>query len=194
MLENIWEELATTLANATDGDDLVKLYNTLMAARVRSPQYHHESGAEAPANVVFARDTRASGSRLVECLTDAFKATNVNFTDYKLATTPQLHYYVRCINTKGSQEEYGDATEAGYYSKLSGAFKNIMEGVKPQGTVTVDCANGVGGPKLRELMKYIPLPREGGLKIKVVNDDVHKPDMLNVEVGLTFRPCPTHRG
>ena len=62
-----------------------------------------------------------------------------------------------------------------------------MHGRKPNGGVTVDCANGVGGPKLRELVKYLPTTAEGGLDIKVVNDDVVKPDRLNYQVSIKHR-------
>jgi phosphoacetylglucosamine mutase len=113
-------------------------------------------------------------------------ATNVNFTDYKLLTTPQLHYIVRCINTKGTQEEYGESTEEGYYQKLSKAFKQLIVGRKPRGSVTVDCANGVGGPKLKEFLKYLPSTTEGGLEIKIVNDDVFRPEHLNHQCGADF--------
>lgn len=133
-----------------------------------------------PARVVFARDTRASGSRLVGVLNAALTATEVEFVDFKFMTTPQLHYVVRCKNTLGTQYEYGEPTEQGYYEKLANAFKKVMRGVKVQGGLTVDCANGVGGPKLRELMKFL-----SGIDIKVVNDDVINPDSLNFDV------CPT---
>lgn len=131
-----------------------------------------------PARVVFARDTRASGSRLVGVLNAALTATEVEFIDLKYMTTPQLHYVVRCKNTLGTQYEYGEPTEQGYYEKLAQAFKKVMQGVKVQGNLTVDCANGVGGPKLRELMKFL----DSSLDIKVVNDDVINPDSLNFEV------------
>lgn len=134
------------------------------------------------ARVIFARDTRASGSTLVAALTAGLQATNVEFEDYKLLTTPQLHYLVRCDNTKGTQYAYGEVSEKGYYEKLSEAFKKAMAGKTAQGHVTVDCANGVGGPKLREIIKYLPDGSNGGVDIKVVNDEVHKPEMLNVSV------------
>lgn len=133
-----------------------------------------------PARVVFARDTRASGSRLAGVLNAALTATEVEFVDEKFMSTPQLHYVVRCKNTLGTQYEYGDPTERGYYEKLAAAFKKVMRGVKTQGSLTVDCANGVGGPKLRELIKHLG----PGLDIKVVNDDVINPDSLNFEVRL----------
>lgn len=139
-----------------------------------------------PARVVFARDTRASGSRLVGILSAALTATEVEFVDFKFMTTPQLHYIVRCKNTLGTPYEYGEPTEQGYYEKLGGAFKKVMKGVKIQGHLTVDCANGVGGPKLHELIKYLPSAAEGGIDIKIVNDNVIDPNSLNFEVGQRF--------
>ena len=135
-----------------------------------------------PARVVFARDTRASGSRLVGVLTTALTAANVEFIDFKYLTTPQLHYIVRCKNTLGTPYEYGEPTEQGYYQKLAEAFKKVMNGRTTSGAVTVDCANGVGGPKLRELVKYLPTAKDGGVDIEVINDNVINPDSLNFEV------------
>ena len=115
-------------------------------------------------------------------LVDALEASNVEFTDFKLLTTPQLHYLVRCENTKGTQYAYGDVSEKGYYEKLAAAFKNAMQGKKLPGSVTVDCANGVGGPKLHELVKHLKKGSEGGVDIKIINDDVLRPESLNHEV------------
>ncbi|TKA53012.1 hypothetical protein B0A49_09828 [Cryomyces minteri] len=178
MLEGSWEPHATLLANAKTDQELLDTYNWL-AREVKA-------NTDAPAHVIFARDTRASGPRLVECLTDALKAAGAEYTDYKILTTPQLHYLVRCVNTKGTQYEYGEASEEGYYKKLGEAFKTAMTHRKTSGSVTVDCANGVGGPKLRELIKYLPRGAEGGVDIKVVNDDVVNPDILNSNCGADY--------
>lgn len=137
----------------------------------------------APARVIYARDTRASGATLVASLVDALKGSDAEYTDYKLLTTPQLHYLVRCVNTQGTQYEYGEVSENGYYNKLAAAFKLAMKHCKANGPVTVDCANGVGGPKLHELIKHIPKEL---LEIKVVNDDVLKPENLNMQCGADF--------
>lgn len=173
-----WEGLATTLAN-TPNDKLGKAYedlvNDTLVDEIR--QLH-----ERPAKVVFARDTRASGPYLVTALKAALDAAKVEYTDYGLLTTPQLHYIVRCINTLNSPYAFGEPTERGYYEKMSKAFKAIMHGRTIKGAVTVDCANGVGGPKLREMIKYLPTAKEGGIDIKVVNDDVVRPESLNSEV------------
>ncbi len=135
--------------------------------------------------MVFARDTRASGSRLVSALLAALEASGTEYTDYKLLTTPQLHYITRCLNTKDTPYEYGEPTEEGYYQKIATAFKAATGTRKFNGPVTVDCANGVGGPKLRELIKYLPSASNGGLEIKVVNDNVVEPERLNHQVNIS---------
>ena len=132
--------------------------------------------------MIFARDTRASGPRLVSALVAALEASDAEYTDYKLLTTPQLHYITRCLNTKDTPYEYGEPTEKGYYEKIAAAFKTAIGTRKFNGPITVDCANGVGGPKLRELIKYLPTASDGGLEIKIVNDNVVEPERLNHQV------------
>ncbi|KAL2866735.1 phosphoacetylglucosamine mutase PCM1 [Aspergillus lucknowensis] len=177
MLEAEWEAYATKLANASM-ETIADVYEELVK--------EIDVSMENPARVVFARDTRASGSRLVGVLGAALTATQAETLDLKFMTTPQLHYVVRCKNTLGTQYEYGEPTEQGYYEKLAAAFKRVMRGIKVNGALTVDCANGVGGPKLRELIKYLHSPEEGGVDIKVVNDDVINPDSLNFECGADY--------
>jgi hypothetical protein len=174
------------LAN-TPNDKLAGEYETILNETLVSniDQIH-----ERKAKVVFARDTRASGPYLVSILKAALNAVDVEYTDYGIMTTPQLHYVVRCINTMNTPYAFGEPTEQGYYSKMAKAFKALMHGRTIRGSVTVDCANGVGGPKLRELIKYLPTAKEGGIDIKVVNDDVVRPEALNFEVSL---PLPSAR-
>lgn len=139
------------------------------------------------AKIVFARDTRESGPHLVAALKAALDALNVEAQDYGHLTTPQLHYMVRCHNfIKSPQYYFGEPTEEGYYQKMANAFKKVMSGRTIKGHLTVDCANGVGGPKLRQLMKYLPSSKDGGLDINVVNDDVITPSALNYDVSMRF--------
>ncbi|EEH19944.2 hypothetical protein PABG_02203 [Paracoccidioides brasiliensis Pb03] len=177
MLVTNWEKYASRLANAPL-EKLGDMYSDLID--------EIEIKMENPACVVFARDTRASGSRLVGVLSSALTATETEFEDFKYLTTPQLHYIVRCKNTLGTLYEYGEPTEKGYYQKLSAAFKKVMRGRATSGAVAVDCANGVGGPKLRELIKYLPNAQAGGVDIKVINDNVINPESLNYECGADF--------
>ncbi|KAM4059588.1 phosphoglucomutase/phosphomannomutase, alpha/beta/alpha domain I [Hirsutella rhossiliensis] len=174
MLEQEWEAYATHLVNCPSDQALLDTYKALAA------QLKIDTGALA--RVVYGRDTRPSGHRLVAALADALDATNTDHTDYKILTTPQLHYLTRCVNTEGTPKSYGHASEAGYYQKFSDAFVRALRGRKIQGQLTVDCANGVGGPKLSELLKVIPKDVTG-FDVKVVNDDVLRPEVLNLECG-----------
>lgn len=183
-VQGSWEAYATQLANAPNDQALVETYTKLASTLKVRP--------DAPAHVVFARDTRASGPALVASLVDALEACEADITDYEVFTTPQLHYVTRCINTKDTTYRYGDASEEGYYQKMASAFKLAMKHKKIKGSVTVDCANGVGGPKLHELVKHLPTAAEGGIDIKIVNDTVSKPEMLNVQVRriITLHDAP----
>ena len=176
-----WEEYATKLANTENalfGDIYEKLTNDLLVDPVH--QVHMRKS-----RVVFARDTRASGPHLVKALKASLDAINVEYIDYGILTTPMLHHMVRCLNTKNSPRPFGEASEEGYYRKMAKAFNKAMYGRKINGHLTVDCANGVGGLKLHEFLKHLPNASNGGIDIKVVNDDVIRPEALNYEVSVS---------
>lgn len=174
MLEQSWEAYSTDLANANTDEEVIEIYKKLETSLKINP--------ETQARVIFARDTRPSGPKLVTALSDALDATGAEYTDYKTLTTPQLHYLTRCTNTEGTPQSYGEVSEQGYYEKLSSAFARAIKGKKTVGPVVVDCANGVGGPKLAELVKYLSKAAEGAIEIRVLNDDVLKAESLNHEV------------
>lgn len=173
MLEQDWETYATAIVNCSTDAELVERYDTFAKEL--------KIDLKAPARVIFGRDTRPSGHKLVTALAAAFDATNTEYVDYKLLTTPQLHYLTRCTNTEGTPSAYGKVSEVGYYEKLSEAFVRSLRGRKVEGTLTVDCANGVGGPKLSEFLKYVPKDKTA-FEVKVVNDDVLRPEVLNLDV------------
>ncbi|RKF61095.1 Phosphoacetylglucosamine mutase [Erysiphe neolycopersici] len=176
MLERSWEVYATELANTKD-EDVAKVYLNLREKLKINPT--------ARARVVYARDTRMSGIRLAKILVDGLQAAEAEYTDYKLLTTPQLHYITRCINMEGTEQSYGEPSEKGYYQKLSEAFARAIKDKKIKGAVTVDCANGIGGPKLAEMKKYLQNLTDK-LEIRITNDDVIKPENLNFECGADF--------
>ncbi|KAF2133486.1 Phosphoacetylglucosamine mutase [Dothidotthia symphoricarpi CBS 119687] len=177
MLQEDWEVISTEMANQATPEDVSKYYHDIAAK--------HNIDLSIQARVVVARDTRVSGARLLGCLQGGLAAAGAEQKDYGFLTTPQLHYMVRCLNTEGTKEAYGVPTEKGYYEKFAAAFKTALRGKKPAGHLTVDCANGVGGPKLTELIKYLP-SKEEGLEIFVVNDNVIKPESLNVDCGADY--------
>ncbi|KAK4547644.1 hypothetical protein LTR36_000601 [Oleoguttula mirabilis] len=175
MLEQEWEFWATGLANSKDGAELRNGY--MHAVKDLKIEQTKE------AKVIFARDTRPSGARLVKALIAGLEATGTKYIDYGYATTPQLHYLVRATNTQNQPIPYGEVSMEGYYKKTAEAFKQAMKYATPKGPVTVDCANGVGAPKLKELMKYLG---PDILEINIVNDKIENPDVLNKNCGADF--------
>lgn len=123
-----------------------------------------------------------SGPELVKALEDGLATTGAVSTDYGIVTTPQLHYIVRSLNTLNSPNSYGVPTELGYYEKLSKAYKTVLAGYNKTYSITVDAANGVGGPKVKELSKYL----DGLVNIAVVNDKYTEPSLLNQDCGADY--------
>ena len=183
MHEQDWEAYATKLVNCASDKEVGQTYFEL-ATQLKID-------TSAPASVIFGRDTRPSGATLIKALADALDATMTKYTDYKILTTPQLHYLTRCINTEGTPQSYGEVSEEGYYKKLSDAFVHALKGRRVNGQLTIDCSNGVGGPKLAEFLKYVPA--ETGLKVKIVNDDVLRPEVLNLEVWALLSDHPAQQ-
>lgn len=118
MLEAAWEGHATTLANAPTTEAFLSEVESLIRLT--------KIDMQKPARVVYARDTRPTGPTLVAALEDGLKALNAEARNEGVKTTPILHYFVRCINSKGTKEEYGEDSEEGYMKKLSGAFKKLV--------------------------------------------------------------------
>jgi len=175
MLEQAWEVYATELANARDDDSIVKVVDSIVA--------RNDINLDNEANVIYAYDTRPSCASLVVALKDGLDAAGAKSIDFGLKTTPQLHYLVRCINTQGTNDAYGEPTEEGYYTKLSAAFKTLMKGKPILPTVHVDCANGVGAPKLRDFLKYIDA---NVWYAQIVNDDINTKGKLNYNSGADY--------
>ncbi len=78
MLEQDWEHLATVLVNCPTDEALLETYNKI-AAQLKI-------NVSAPAKVVYGRDTRPSGHKLVGALADALIATDSEYVDYKILT------------------------------------------------------------------------------------------------------------
>lgn len=118
MLESDWEGYATLFVNARTTDELMK--------EIKKVTDLLHINMEAPARVVYGRDTRPSSESLTTCLEEGFVAMGADGRNVGVVTTPILHYFVRCINTKGSMEEYGVDSEEGYYTKMGTSFKSLM--------------------------------------------------------------------
>ena len=118
MLEAVWEGHATLLANAETTNEFIDKLNHLINIT--------KVDLSKPARVVYARDTRPSGESLVAALEDGFKALGAEARGAGVTSTPILHYLVRTINTKGTNESYGDDSEQGYHEKLRDSFKKLV--------------------------------------------------------------------
>ncbi|XP_032340415.1 phosphoacetylglucosamine mutase [Camelus ferus] len=158
MLAPSWEEHATCLANAEDQN----LQSVLMDISEKVAVNLHQD-----AFVVIGRDTRPSSEKLSQSVIDGVTVLGGQVHDYGLLTTPQLHYMVYCRNTSG---QYGEATTEGYYEKLSKAFVELTGQAFCSGDdhrkLKVDCANGIGALKLREMKPYF----SQGLSVQLFND------------------------
>ncbi|RUP49039.1 hypothetical protein BC936DRAFT_143404 [Jimgerdemannia flammicorona] len=175
MLEQSWEVYATSLANAPNDDALVETLERIIA--------QNKIDVNKPSNILYAYDTRPSGPALVASLEDAIKAAGSSYTNFGLKTTPQLHYGVRCLNTQGTNDAYGEPTEIGYYNKLATAFRQIVSDKQRLSPLYVDCANGVGAPKLRELIEVIG---EDIISVNIVNDKIGVEGALNHNCGADY--------
>ncbi|XP_072177523.1 phosphoacetylglucosamine mutase-like [Diadema setosum] len=183
MLLPAWEGHATRLANAADED---------LEATVRAIIAEVEIDILQSANVFVARDTRPSSVRLVQALKDGVTAVNGHLTDYGLLSTPQLHYLVRCHNTK---DAYGQHTEEGYYKKLAAAYTSLRKLITPARSeqndlggcidysshILLDGANGVGALKVAQFLTFM---NPGLLDITVYNDG--SSGKLNEQCGADF--------
>lgn len=118
MLEAAWEGYATALANAATTEEFIEGCNHLVSSL--------KIDVSKPANVLYARDTRPSGPALIKALEDGLASIGAVGRNEGVQTTPIVHYLVRCINTKGTSEAYGEDTIEGYYTKLASAFRKLM--------------------------------------------------------------------
>jgi len=171
MLEFSWEALATDLANAADNDIPAQIEGIISKCGI----------TETKGNIIVGRDTRKSSPALAQAVLDGIKAAGGNVTDIGVVTTPQLHYMVVATNTKGG---YGEPSLEGYYTKLTGAFKQFLAGLDGKlGNYTpkieFDGANGVGATSMLQFAKHL----EGVLEANLHNSGA---GVLNSGCGADF--------
>lgn len=172
MLESSWEEYATFLANSPPKDLVGNVEKLIEELNININQN---------STIILGRDSRASSKRLSDRTLEGIKSiSNVRYLDHGLLTTPQLHYLVRAEN----DHQYGDTSEVGYYYKMAAAYKKMAQDCDNEiVALTIDAANGVGGPKAKELFtKY--LTKE--FTIDFINDSYETPSLLNFECGADF--------
>ena len=192
MLENAWEGHASTLANASNTSAFIEAVKHLVKVA--------KIDLNKPSKVVYARDTRPSGTALVRAFEDGLNAIGAQGRNAGVTTTPVLHYLVRAINTKGTKDEYGPDSEEGYVEKTTTAFKKLIvslytpfrenhssfnmlqAGKAAIPPLLVDCANGVGALALQNI---IPALGES-LTLTPINDAISTAGALNNACGADY--------
>ncbi|BGP26825.1 phosphoacetylglucosamine mutase [Rhodotorula toruloides] len=175
MLHSSWEAYATLLANALSDEALISTLKQVVQTA--------EIDLSTPAKVVYGYDTRPSCRLLVRAVVDGLSPFDAEQVNAGLVTTPQLHYLTRCLNTEGSPEAYGEPTVEGYYKKLAAAYMTLAKGRHLLPALTVDCANGVGAPKLKEFVKVIG---QDILPVITVRDHINLAGQLNLNCGADY--------
>ncbi len=208
MLDQAWETYANNIVNASSYDDIIitidKLVNDM---DIKSS----DTSSTGNGKVLIAYDTRPHSKHLADLAENAAKSIGCDVKSFGLLTTPQLHHIVRFIN---DPEEFNDdlSTENGYYERLLTSFKTLVQypsGTTEQSTSTattaatvdgskvipviVDCANGVGGAKILELLKHPSLDQKEsngdgyytlpGCNIKLTLRNISDLSKLNHKVG-----------
>jgi phosphoacetylglucosamine mutase len=167
MLHHSWEAYATEIANSDNLKITIEKIINECSINLNNNTY---------ATVVYARDTRSSGPRLIKALEDGIDAIpNCLKKDFSELTTPQLHFIVRAMNENKS------STENDYFTLMTLAFDKIV-GSKNSSPLVVDCANGVGALKLPKLVQA----SKARLDIKIVNDSCNHHNLLNYKCGADF--------
>lgn len=172
MLVALWESYATRLANSPIES---------LAETIRAIVAEEKIDLDALASVVVGRDSRESSPRLSKATIDGIQSIpNSSFEDLGLMTTPQLHYITRTLNDPA----FGVRLEEGYYQKMAESFKKIVSyGVSDKIEITVDSANGIGAPKIKELVeKYL----SGLIEASFVNSAYDEPETLNSDCGADY--------
>lgn len=178
MLTQSWESKATDLANLVSNgkhEDILARIKELTKNPTCQP------------SLVLGRDSRSSGPHLLSCLLASAKNLfEAKITDYGLLSTPQLHFLTNQITTSNGTEEIH---EAKYYDFFLTAWKNIMalHNIKeiPQSVfkvLTIDTANGIGGPKMQKLLEQWPISDQ----VNLINNDWKEADLLNHLCGADF--------
>ncbi|OMH79473.1 Phosphoacetylglucosamine mutase [Zancudomyces culisetae] len=172
MLKMSWEGYCTQVANAESTEDLVAVLKNIVK----------EEGINTniKAKIVYGCDTRPTAKMLVAALERGLEAMDAGTTNYGVVTTPQLHYFVCCINTENTERAYGEPTVDGYNKKLAKSFQKLVEHCRPKRALHVDCANGVGAIQVEKLAHAIG---KDYLDVVIHNAEVSVENRLNVKCG-----------
>ena len=164
MLSPSWEAYAMSLANARDAEALSRVVQNILDEQ-RLDGHAIRRGAR----VLIGRDTRSHSPSLAAAAAEGACLFGARVQMLGLLTTPQLHVIVRNSNAHLLAESgsggslFGRSTwssEDGYYAMLAEAFQLLLRLGNPAledaaSPLVVDCAGGVGFPKLSALQAVV---------------------------------------
>eukprot|EP00820_Chromera_velia_P023302 Cvel_31863.t2-p1 / transcript=Cvel_31863.t2 / gene=Cvel_31863 / organism=Chromera_velia_CCMP2878 / gene_product=Phosphoacetylglucosamine mutase, putative / transcript_product=Phosphoacetylglucosamine mutase, putative / location=Cvel_scaffold4827:5535-7347(+) / protein_length=408 / sequence_SO=supercontig / SO=protein_coding / is_pseudo=false len=174
MLIHQYEEIATRLVNSDNLSTDLQAVAQSLKVDILSTQ----------GVVLVGRDTRESSERLKEAVAAGVTVMRATCADCGLNTTPQLHF----LTQQSDVNKTICTDERLYFAHFPGKFLEFLASLpgdvaRRQETLYVDCANGVGALKLKELSSCIA---PSGLKLVAKNDQTGKDDVLNQGCGAEF--------
>lgn len=190
MLPESWEPLATQLANAlaTKGNafERASVAYAWLQKEIQGPL---QAASKFLADgfvpmLVVGRDSRESGPALLKCLLAAAKELfNAKIDNQGLLTTPQLHFLTNEISHGAT-----NVTETCYYRHFLQAWDDIARlydvnnSLPTVPSLTIDAANGIGGPKVEQLLSQWACRDQ----VHFINNQWNNPQLLNHDCGADF--------
>ncbi|SCU81909.1 LAMI_0B08174g1_1 [Lachancea mirantina] len=187
MMEQSWEKLATQVANSA-----CESYEAFCHAVSVVCMSVGVKRSAMKGRIVVARDSRASGPRLLQAFLAGVKwVGNVEAYDYGTLTTPQLHFLASQSNIGKLEDKTSAAPlprvhETAYYDTFLSAWTSIAQIAGFDSLpypVTIDAANGIGAAKVREMLLNHPFFQKD---VSLVNADWHAAALLNHQCGADF--------
>jgi len=182
-----WEGWAVELCNASTSSEALNVLDSIISETLTF---------ETASVVHFGRDTRSHSSALCALAQQGAQSISITRTVmHGEVTTPMLHHFVMCANhthysmplALQSDQTMLESAEAYYNHTLTTAFLALLQ-TSPHSpnptTLMVDCACGVGAPKLNSLKRCIPPEAHalmGATRFQIVNSVDDGP--LNHECG-----------
>lgn len=169
MMNQSWESVATTLANAPERKALGVLRDICTREGLDLSKR---------AVVIVGEDTRATSPRLAGLVAAGARALGAQVTRMQPCTTPELHFAVWRLNVGGGEKKISE-----YYKRFSDAFESLsaLAGSSPASPVPVyvDCANGVGAVAIEKVRGLV----KSRLDLRPFNVDTKTPGKLNEGCG-----------
>ncbi|GMH35308.1 hypothetical protein BSKO_03176 [Bryopsis sp. KO-2023] len=146
VLDQGWEEHATVLANATTLEDIVSF-----CARIRDLEGF--TPLKSTSEVIVGYDSRPTSKELAQGAKDGIELMGIKVVEGSgPQTTPQVHFRVWRRYHGHSYEEFQ------WFKYLAGGYMRMARGTDSNhlGSLSVDCANGIGAPKMEHLANHCP--------------------------------------